>query len=65
MKAVFEDLNNGIVDGWFLASCGTWIDPTGLVYGAQALDEFLFTFDEDDHVVSVQPLALRVELDKV
>lgn len=65
MKAVFEDLANTIQDSYFLASCGTWIDPTGLVYGAQALDEFIFNFDKGGKVVSIQPLALRIVLNKV
>lgn len=65
MKAVFEDLANTIQDSYFLASCGTWIDPTGLVYGAQALDEFIFTFDKSGKVVSIQPSALRIVLNKV
>lgn len=64
MKAVFEDLSSTIQDSYFLASCGTWINPTSLVYGAQALDEFVFTFDKSGKVVSVQPLALRIDLDK-
>ncbi len=65
MKAVFEDLNGPGLDTMFTAACGTWINPTGLVYGAQALDEFLFTVDSEGKVVSVQPSALRVELKKV
>ncbi|KAE8451681.1 hypothetical protein EG329_003138 [Mollisiaceae sp. DMI_Dod_QoI] len=64
MKAVFEDLSGTAQDGMFSATCGSWIDPTGLVYGAQALDEFVFTLDSGGKVTSVQPLALRVELMK-
>jgi hypothetical protein len=65
MKAVFEDLSNTLQDSMFMASCGTWIDPTGLVYAAQALDEFVFGVDKGGNVTSVQPLALRIELEKV
>ncbi|KUJ16559.1 beta-lactamase/transpeptidase-like protein [Mollisia scopiformis] len=65
MKAVFEDLSNTLQDSMFLATCGTWIDPTGLVYGAQALDEFIFDLDKDGKVVSISPLALRIVLSKV
>lgn len=64
MKAVFEDLASTVQDTWYFASCGSWIDPTGLVYGAQALDEFVFSLDKGGKVTSVQPLALRVELMK-
>lgn len=43
MKAVFEDLGGTAKDSMFMATCGTWIDPTGLAYRTQALDKFVFS----------------------
>jgi len=59
LKAIFEDLANQAKDSIFTAGCGTWIGPTALVYGALALDEFIFTLDPSGNAVSVAVSALR------
>jgi hypothetical protein len=45
LKAIFEDLATQAKDSKFTAVCGTWIEPTAFVYGAMALDGFVFTLD--------------------
>jgi Beta-lactamase len=63
-KAVFEDLATQASDSMFVAACGTWIGPTGLIYGSLALDEFVFSIDASGKVVSVENAALRATLNK-
>jgi hypothetical protein len=63
-KAIWE--YGGILgaDMEFDANCGTWIGPSGWVYGGQALDEFVFTINASGKVVSVLNSALRQTLSK-
>jgi hypothetical protein len=62
LKAIFEDLANQAKDSMFTAGCGTWIGPTAFVYGALALDEFIFTLDPSGNAVSVEVSALRLSM---
>jgi len=64
-KAIMEDLATQLVDNMFTAACGTWIGPTSIVYGSQALDQFVFSIDASGKVVSVESMALRLPLKKV
>ena len=62
--AIFEDLLYQVPDTMFCSACGTWIGPTGVIYGSQALDEFIFTINPSGQIVSVLNSALRVTLNK-
>lgn len=62
-KAIFEDLNAALVDKTYSTGCASWIGPTAYVYGALALDQFIFSIDSAG-TVTVQPRALRVTLQK-
>jgi hypothetical protein len=62
--AIFEDLPYQVPDTMFVSACGTWIGPTGVIYGSQALDEFVFTINPSGQVISVLNSALRVTLNK-
>ncbi|KAH8793719.1 beta-lactamase/transpeptidase-like protein [Hyaloscypha sp. PMI_1271] len=64
LKAIFEDLANQAKDSKFTAGCGTWIGPTAFVYGALALDEFIFTLDPSGNAVSVEVSALRLSMSR-
>lgn len=64
LKAVFEDLATQAKDSRFTAGCGTWIGPTAFVYGAMALDEFVFTLDPSGKAVSVEVSALRLPMNR-
>jgi hypothetical protein len=65
-KAVFED-TGGPAAGQQLWStdCGAWVGVTGVTYGSLPLDEFIFNFDGNGKVVSVENLAMRSKLYKV
>lgn len=61
-KAVFEDLNLPSRDpsvSMFSTDCGTWVSFTGVTYGTEALDQFVFEVDAKGAVVSIESLALR------
>jgi hypothetical protein len=61
-KAVFEDLNLPARDpaqSMFSTDCGTWVSFTGVTYGTQSLDQFVFEVDAAGKVVSIENLALR------
>jgi hypothetical protein len=64
LKAIFEDLATQAKDSRFTAGCGTWIGPTAFVYGAMALDEFVFTLDPSGNAVSVEVSALRLPMNR-
>jgi hypothetical protein len=64
LKAIFEDLATQAKDSRFTAGCGTWIGPTAFVYGAMALDEFIFALDLSGKAVSVEVSALRPPVNK-
>jgi len=64
LKAIFEDLATQATDSRFTAGCGTWIGPTAIVYGAMALDEFVFTLDPSGKAVSVEVSALRLPMNR-
>jgi hypothetical protein len=64
LKAIFEDLAAQAKDSRFTAGCGTWIGPTAFVYGAMALDEFVFTLDPSGKAISVEVSALRLPMNK-
>jgi hypothetical protein len=64
-KAVFEDLNLPTrTDSMFSTDCGTWVSFTGVVYGTQPLDQFIFEVDAEGEVVSIESLALRSVMKK-
>ncbi|AEO69810.1 uncharacterized protein THITE_2056623 [Thermothielavioides terrestris NRRL 8126] len=66
-KAVFEDLNLPARDpatSMFSTDCGTWVSFTGVTYGTQPLDQFVFEIDETGAVVSIENLALRSVMKK-
>ncbi|KAL2139044.1 hypothetical protein VTI28DRAFT_5855 [Corynascus sepedonium] len=64
-KAVFEDLNQPArPDSMFSTDCGTWVSFTGVVYGTQPLDQFIFEIDAEGKVVSIESLALRAVMKK-
>ncbi|KAK4248994.1 D-alanyl-D-alanine-carboxypeptidase/endopeptidase AmpH [Corynascus novoguineensis] len=64
-KAVFEDLNQPArPDSMFSTDCGTWVAFTGVVYGTQPLDQFIFEIDAEGKVVSIENLALRAVMKK-
>ena len=59
-KAVFEDLNlPARTDAMFSTDCGTWVSFTGVTYGTQPLDQFVFEVDARGAVISIESLGLR------
>lgn len=59
-KGVFEDLNLPAREGtMFSTDCGTWVSFTGVTYGTQPLDQFVFDVDAEGEVLSIESLALR------
>ncbi|KAI0391753.1 beta-lactamase/transpeptidase-like protein [Xylariaceae sp. FL0594] len=64
-KAVFEDLSLPNVTRPFTTDCSTWISVSGVVYGSQPLDEFIFEHDANGTVVAVENSALRNRMVKV
>jgi hypothetical protein len=59
-KAVFEDLNLPSRAGaMFSTDCGTWVSFTGVAYGTQPLDQFVFEVDAKGEVLSIESLGLR------
>ncbi|KUJ22846.1 beta-lactamase/transpeptidase-like protein [Mollisia scopiformis] len=63
-RAVFENLNAGVIGGIFGSACETWFSVDSTYWGTVATDEFLVTVGEDGKAKSVSPRALRVELVK-
>lgn len=64
-KAVFEDLQiPARPNSMFSTDCGTWVGFTAVTYGSMPLDQFVFEFDANGKVVNVEPIALRVKLQK-
>ncbi|KAI1811978.1 beta-lactamase/transpeptidase-like protein [Poronia punctata] len=63
-KATFEDLSLPNASRPFSTDCATWISMSGVVYGSQPLDEFIFDFDANGTVVAVENAALRNRLAK-
>lgn len=61
-RAVFEDLNAGVIGGLFGNGCETWVGVDGTYWGSVSTDEFLITVGRDGMAKSVMPRALRVEL---
>lgn len=64
-KAVFEDLAlPARTDTMFSTDCGSWVSLTGVTYGTQPLDQFVFEFGKDGRVMSIENLALRAVMSK-
>jgi hypothetical protein len=66
-KAVMEDLNlptHPWQSTMFSTDCGTWVEQTAAVWGSMPLDQFVFHLDANGKVVSIEPLALRIQLKK-
>jgi hypothetical protein len=60
-KALFEDVGLPNHEGaMFSTDCGSWVSLTGVTYGTQPLDQFVFEVDGRGAVVSLENLALRV-----
>lgn len=65
-KAVFEDKDGPPRAGrMFSTDCATWLSQNQNVYGRKPVDEFVFEFDAQGKVVSVEPIAFRLPLKKV
>jgi hypothetical protein len=64
-KATFEDLSLPAVSEPFTTDCSTWVSLSGVVYGSQPLDEFIFEFAANGTVMAVENSALRNRLVKV
>ncbi|KAI0515076.1 beta-lactamase/transpeptidase-like protein [Xylaria bambusicola] len=64
-KATFEDLAGPSVAEMYTTDCSTWIGMSGIVYGSQPLDEFVFELDKDGVAVAVENAALRSRMVKV
>ncbi|KAH8905807.1 beta-lactamase/transpeptidase-like protein [Coniochaeta sp. PMI_546] len=64
-KATFEDLQAlSRPNSMFSTDCGSWVSLTAVTYGSMPLDQFAFEIDAKGKVVSVEPIALRVKLQK-
>jgi hypothetical protein len=64
-KATYEDLQlPSRTDSMFSTDCGTWVSFTSVTYGSMPLDQFVFNLDAKGKVVSIEPIALRVKLQK-
>ncbi|KAI0399138.1 beta-lactamase/transpeptidase-like protein [Xylaria palmicola] len=64
-KATFEDLSLPEVTKPFTTDCSTWVSLSGVVYGSQPLDSFIFELDADGRVLAVENAALRNRMIKV
>jgi len=66
-KATFEDGNlpSRGSESMFSTDCGSWVTLTGVTYGSQPLDQFVFEVDKGGKVVSLESPALRVVMGKV
>ncbi|KAI0532653.1 beta-lactamase/transpeptidase-like protein [Xylaria digitata] len=64
-KATFEDLSLPAVANPFTTDCATWLSVSGVAYGSQPLDEFIFDVDANGTVLAVENSALRNRLVKV
>ncbi|KAI1274718.1 beta-lactamase/transpeptidase-like protein [Xylaria sp. FL0933] len=64
-KATFEDISLPGVANPYTTDCSTWVTVSGIAYGSQPLDEFIFEFDGNETVVAVENAALRNRLVKV
>ena len=67
-RAIFQNIpaaNATYQRGQYLYNdCETWFSPDSIVYGHNALDEFVFTVDQHGNAISIQPRALRIDLAK-
>jgi hypothetical protein len=61
-RAVFQDKSE-LADN-DTPTCVSWLNLDKLHYSGHALDEFVFSLDQDGRAVSVQIPALRVRLDR-
>ncbi|KAI1357944.1 beta-lactamase/transpeptidase-like protein [Xylaria arbuscula] len=64
-KATFEDLSSAPVSNPYTTDCATWVSLSGIAYGSQPLDLFIFEIDGDGTVVAVENAALRSRLVKI
>lgn len=64
-KATYEDLQAPARPGsMFSTDCGSWVGFTAVTYGSQPLDQIVFNVDASGKVSSVEPVALRVKMQK-
>lgn len=65
-KATFEDqqLPAEVPGSMFSTDCGTWVGFTAVTYGSMPLDQFAFEIDPNGKVTSIEPIALRVKMQK-
>jgi hypothetical protein len=64
-KATYEDLQvPSKPNSMFSTDCGSWVGFTAVTYGSMPLDQFTFDVDAQGKVVSIEPIALRVKLQK-
>jgi hypothetical protein len=64
-KATFEDAKSSArVGRLFSTDCASWLSATSEVYATRSLDQFVFHFDSSGKVTMVEPVALRVKLEK-
>jgi hypothetical protein len=63
-RSMIEILPTTVAQKSFFPACGSWGGVDAPMYGSVGLDEFLFHFDEYGRVVSVEPRAFRVTMQK-
>jgi hypothetical protein len=64
-KAVYEDLKAPArPSSMFSTDCGSWVTLTATAYGTIPIDSWAFNIDSSGKVVSVEPLAYRVVMQK-
>lgn len=63
-KATLEDLQLPARNSMFSTDCGTWVGFTAVTYGSMPIDQFVFNLDPNGKVLSIEPIALRVKLQK-
>ncbi|KAI0416377.1 beta-lactamase/transpeptidase-like protein [Xylaria grammica] len=64
-RATFEDLSLPAAANPFTTDCSTWVSVSGVAYGSQPLDGFVFDVDANGTVIAVENAALRNRLVKV
>ncbi|KAI1110398.1 beta-lactamase/transpeptidase-like protein [Nemania sp. NC0429] len=64
-RAVFEDMALPVVQKPYTTDCSTWVSVSGVAYGSQPLDLFIFEMDSAGRVVAVENAALRNRMVKV
>ncbi|CAI4217598.1 unnamed protein product [Parascedosporium putredinis] len=65
-KATFEHADSPARENrLFSTDCATWLSASSNLWAARALDELVFEIDEDGTAVAVEPVALRVVLERV